>query len=221
MEDRHILQANVKKLELWAEVNGLTLNPSKTYQVSYGKKLVHSIYFLKGRIIEKTATVRDLGVIFDEDLTFKHHIDYINKRSLRMIGAARKFVIGIKHHIIMAKIYRIYIQPVLEYCSTVWNQNRITSNTAITLAHKKVTRIALNVYHTMNPSQYINYEKRCEILNQDNPTVRRTTQAGTICVKILRGEMPISFGDSITEHLYDNPNSRIYHLFKPINRSIP
>lgn len=41
MEDRNILQSNIKKLEQWADANGLMLNPSKTYQVSYGKKLVH------------------------------------------------------------------------------------------------------------------------------------------------------------------------------------
>lgn len=188
----------------------MTLNPSKTYQVSYGKKLVHSVYFLKNKVIEKTSTVRDLGVIFDEDLTFKQHIEYLNKRTIQMIGAARRFVNGINYPMLITKIYRIYIQSVIEYCSVVWNQNRLTANNVLTLAHKKITRNVLNIYHTMDPAKYINYEKRFEILNQDNPSIRRTTQAATLCVKILKGEAILSFSNLIIfrplQHQYRSKN---------------
>lgn len=172
MNDRNLLQAKFIKLENWADENGLTLNPTKTYHVSYGKRILHSMYFLKNQIIAETDIVRDLGVYFDKGLTFKYHIDHINKRALQMIGAARRYVTGINHPILMARIYGTYIQPILEYCSVVWNQNRLTYNNSLTLVHKKVTRITLNIYHNMDQNRYIAYDKRCDILNQDGPAVR-------------------------------------------------
>lgn len=69
--------------------------------------------------MEEVNEVRDLGVLFDSALTFKKHIEYIQKRASQMIGAARRFVTGINRPILIARIYTVYIQPVLEYCSVV------------------------------------------------------------------------------------------------------
>lgn len=106
----------------------------------------HSLYFIKGQVIKEVEEVRDLGALFDRELTFENHIDHVNKRASQMIGAARRFITGINQPIMMERIYMVFIQPTLEYCSVVWDQNRITMNNALNLLHKKITRIALNVY---------------------------------------------------------------------------
>lgn len=221
MNDRNELQGKMDRIEQWSEENGLTLNPSKTYVVSYGKRKVHSIYFLKGTIIKEVDEVRDLGVIFDNKLTFKSHINYIAKRASQMIGAARRFVTGLNNTGMMTRIYSIYIRPVLEYCAVIWNQNRITVNNTINLLHKKITRIALNVYYTMDPERYIVYNKRCEILSQDGPQIRRSTQAATIFVRVVKGEMALSFGQLFVEHINHDRNVRNFHLIKRADYRIP
>lgn len=199
----------------------MTLNPHKTFHMSYGKKMFNSIYFLKNKIIKETELVRDLGIYFDRDLSFKYHIQHVNKRVYQMIGAARRFVTGIKQTAMIARIYTVYIQPVIEYGSIVWNQNRITLNNMLTLAHKKITRIALNVYHNMDARRYIPYERRCEILFQDGPLIRRYTQAAIFCIKIIKGDVKISFGHKLNEHVNTNFNTRIFHLFLRTDNSIP
>lgn len=112
------------------------------------------------------------------------------------------------------------VQSIIEYGAAVWNQNRITINYKITLALKKVTRIALNIHYAMDSSRYINYEKRCEILSQGNPTTRRRTQAASLCVKILKGELKLSFSSIIINHLNTNIGARIYRPLRPINRDL-
>lgn len=211
LHDRDALQAKINKIEKWSQENGLTLNPKKTYHVSY---------VIKGQIIEEVKEVRDLGVLFDSDLTFKSHVEYINKRTSQMIGAARRFVMGINRPFLIARIYSVYIQPILEYCAVVWNQNRITLNNSLNLSHKKVTRIALNIYWTMDPSGYIAYDKRCEILNQDGPLIRRNTQAAILCTKIIKEEITLTFGQTIRDHLNFNTDARIYHLLNRTDSSI-
>lgn len=90
----------------------------------------------------------------------------------------------------------------------------------LTLAHKKVTRIALNIYYTMNPDRYIAYEKRCEILNQDGPVRRRASQAAQICIKIIKGEIDMSFGQLIRDHVNTNQERRIRRLLNRTNNNI-
>lgn len=219
--DRNVLQQKINRLESWSAENGLTLNPTKTYHVSYGLRLVHSLYFLKNSIIAEVDSVRDLGIIFDKELTFKLHIEHIVKRTQQMIGAARRFVVGIKKRMLITRIYQTYIQPIAEYGSVIWNQNRITLNNPLQLAHKKVTRIALNIYYNMSANAYIPYEKRCEILNQDGPDIRRITQAAVLGVKILKGDILMSFSNVMTGHINTNLNVRIPRLLNRTDVGIP
>lgn len=69
MDDRNELQKNIRELETWAATNFLKLIKKKSYQVSYGKQKVDLCYFLQGSMIEKVSQVRDLGLIFDNQLT--------------------------------------------------------------------------------------------------------------------------------------------------------
>lgn len=221
MADRNILQEKITKLENWSIENGLTLNSEKTFHVSYGKRSISTLYFLKGQIISQKESVRDLGVIFDNKLTFSKHIEHVTTRTNQMIGAARRLVTDLKMPMLIRRIYAVYIQPIAEYCSVIWNQNRITMNAPLSLLHKKVTRIALNIFYGMNPSHYIEYNQRCEILNQDGPTIRRSTQAAMLCVKILKGDITLSFSGSMINHINMIQDARINHLLLRTDRNIP
>lgn len=221
MNDRNALQDRISKLEKWSVDNGLTLNPEKTFHVTYGKKVINTVYFLKNKIIGKKNQVRDLGVIFDSKLTFESHIKNITTRTNQMIGAARRLVTDLKMPMLIRRIYAVYIQPIAEYCAIIWNQNRVVMNSPLSLLHKKVTRIALNIYHNMDPDYYIDYNKRCEILMQDGPTIRRNTQAAIICVKILKEDMKLSFSALIIGHIDHRQNTRITHLLTRTDATIP
>lgn len=216
MDDRHELQENINSLESWASLNQLTLNPKKTYHVSYGKKVIDTLYFLKGNIIEKTPQVRDLGLIFDDKLTFKTHIESITRRLNQMTGAARRFCNDIKSPITMSKIFKIYMQPVIDYGSLIWNQNRIGINTQITLAVKRATRYALNISHFTSPSHYICFEMRCDILDIDLPDTRRRTQAAIFGLKLLKEESRSPIKEVIMPFLINQTEpSRRQTIFSP------
>lgn len=54
MADRNRLQNKVDQLVTWSESNGLTLNAAKTFHMSYGKKIISSIYFIGHQIIQES-----------------------------------------------------------------------------------------------------------------------------------------------------------------------
>ena len=60
----------------WCFDNGLLLNPDKTKLIIYGsRQMVEKIpefrLSLLGKALKPSETVKDLGVTFDENLTFK------------------------------------------------------------------------------------------------------------------------------------------------------
>lgn len=221
LNDRTELQNRINILSEWSQANGLTLNPEKTYHVSYGKEIFASLYILNGQIIQEKESVRDLGVIFDKNLTFAEHIKHVTTRINQMIGAARRLVTDLKMPLLMSRIYSVYIRPIAEYCSIIWDQDRRVMNAPITLAHKKATRIALNVHQFMPIRDYISYNQRCDILAQDSPATRRATQAALTGIKIFKGLINPSFGSIVWRHLNDNTSDRIWHLLFRIDNSIP
>lgn len=222
MDDRNILQHNIRSLEEWAINNGLTLNQGKTYHMSYGKQVIDSVYFLQGKIIKKQSEVRDLGVIFDSQLDFKLHISSITRRLNQMTGAARRFCNGIKSPITICRIYKIYMQPIIDYASQVWNQNRIGINNQINTIVKRITRYALNISYKTHPSNYICYELRCHILNITLPEHRRQKQAAILGIKIIKQETRTSLRDTIMPFLAENPiRNRIFRPFYVINQKSP
>ena len=61
-----------------------------------------------------------LGVILDEKLTFKTHIEYICKKARVGIGALRR----IKPFVplcTLVPLYRSLIEPYFDYCSPLWD----------------------------------------------------------------------------------------------------
>lgn len=67
--------------------------------------------------------MKDLGVLFDSQLTFKNHLIEITSRASRLYEASYRFVRDINHPFLMKKILNTYIVPVLEYASCVWFQD--------------------------------------------------------------------------------------------------
>ena len=83
-EVTHRLELCLEEVRSWLESNGLKLNDSKTEFILFGSK--HMLSKIKDHtcnirignaMVEPTTTVRNLGVVFDRQLTFKNHISYI------------------------------------------------------------------------------------------------------------------------------------------------
>lgn len=100
----------------------LLLNAAKTYHVSHTKFGITpfaTTYFIESTKIIRKDNVFDLGVHFDDNLTFKLHRKYIYDRIRTQTGAAIRFAKGIKHRKILSRILRINIAPVTEYAAPV------------------------------------------------------------------------------------------------------
>ena len=85
-----IMNKELRKLSLWLSLNRLALNISKTNFVIFRtqqKKVDHNVTIILNRkAIEQKRYVKYLGLLVDEHLTWKEHINAISKKMSRSIG---------------------------------------------------------------------------------------------------------------------------------------
>lgn len=125
--DSDKLQKSIDKLTSWSRINRLQLNLNKCKYVRYTKKpntVNLRQYYIGTAVIEEVKQHTDLGVLFENELTFKPHIDQLTSKMRSLYGAAYRFAKEIGHMRILKKI----TTPVLEYSSIVWDQHRIGCN---------------------------------------------------------------------------------------------
>ena len=143
-DDTNILYAdkNLRSLELivnqelcklydWLTANKLTLNIKKPNFVIFSpaqRKLTYLAKIMifdneqnKNVALECKEFVKYLGILTDNNLTWKHHIDYIVIKISRTIGLISKLRDFIPKHTLIS-IYRSLIAPYLSYGLIAWGQ---------------------------------------------------------------------------------------------------
>ena len=117
------LQACLKDIKNWMACNFLLLNTDKTEVIVLGPKnsrntFSNDIATLDGITLASSTTVRNLGVIFDQDLSFSSHIAQISRTAffhLRNIAKIR--------HILSQndaeKLVHAFVSSRLDYCNAL------------------------------------------------------------------------------------------------------
>jgi hypothetical protein len=96
----HRLELCISEIRIWMSSNFLKLNDDKTEFIIFGsnhhrKKINIQNLHIGNADIPVSDKVRNLGAIFDTEMTFKDHISHISKSSsfqLRNIGHIRKYL---------------------------------------------------------------------------------------------------------------------------------
>ena len=92
-KDIQALESNINSelsnISLWLKVNKLSLNIKKTHYMVFcrSKKFSNNLQLLiEGETLDEVQTTKFLGVIIDNKLTWKYHIDSISGKIARGIG---------------------------------------------------------------------------------------------------------------------------------------
>ena len=121
----------LSKLFDWLTANKLTLNINKTNFVIFRpaqRKLTYHPKIMifdndqkKNVALECKESVRYLGVIIDNNLSWKNHIDHVAIKISRTIGLICKLRHFLPRHILLT-IYRSLVTPYLTYGLIAWGQ---------------------------------------------------------------------------------------------------
>ena len=103
----------------WFQNNRLSLNTTKTYAMLC---LASSIQLdqlpnlqMNGRVLPLSERFKYLGIILDNQLSFKSHIDSIAKNISKLVGIFYTIKNYVPYHV-MLQMYYTLIYPYLSYC---------------------------------------------------------------------------------------------------------
>lgn len=118
------LTACIKDIKTWMTLNYLLLNPEKTEIIVVGPKgprdsLSDQLHLLDSLSVAPSSTVRNLGVLFDQDLSFSAHVNLACKSAyfhLRNIAKIRKFLPKSDAE----KLIHAFVTSRLDYCNSLF-----------------------------------------------------------------------------------------------------
>lgn len=145
-----IMNEELKEVVNWFKCNKLSLNAAKTNFMIIGTP--HQTQnindsdtniFLDGCKLIKVCNAKFLGIILDENLTWKPHINSISKTCAKNIGVLNK----LKHILPKTSLYQLYctlILPYLTYGVILWGNASKNLLDRILKLQKRAVRIISN-----------------------------------------------------------------------------
>ena len=117
------LEEDVEKVSQWADRNDLKLK--KMNLMLIGRKRREELNEVKvemrGQLLERSRTVKCLGVFLDIGLTWNDHIEYVRKKCFAGLGKLKRWS-GVLPSRTKKQIYNALVLPYLDYCSVVWQE---------------------------------------------------------------------------------------------------
>ena len=109
----------------WLKANQLSLNAAKTEfmpsgtaanVLKFGSLPAIRIY---SYTIRRVHVAKYLGIIIDDKMSWKDHIDYISLKSKWNIGMMKRVRRDVPTECLIS-LYRTLVEPYIRYCNTTW-----------------------------------------------------------------------------------------------------
>jgi hypothetical protein len=131
-----IQSEDIPRIEEWARRTGSSFVAEKPELIHLTRrKREHSAgqIIVNGTAVRPSNTAKLLGVVFDQELRWKYHIQQAVKRATKTTIA----LCGLRHlrPEQMRQLYQACITPVVDYASTVWDEPLARQNTSATLKY--------------------------------------------------------------------------------------
>ena len=140
-----LVNEELAKLLIWFQSNKLLLNQDKTKYIifcSRNRRVPRDIDSISanGTIIQCVKSLTFLGVIIDESLDWKTHINNKALKVSRGVGIMSKLKYVVPKKVLML-LYNSIILPHLSYCNIVWGNSYSSHLTELKLLQKRAIRI--------------------------------------------------------------------------------
>ena len=147
------VNSELQKIDDWTRANKLSLNIGKTNFSLFTNKTFNIIpdIIIRNNIIARSNTQKFLGILVDEKLTFKKHIDAICNKVSSGIGIINKLKSFIAPNILL-KIYNAIIYPHILYGVEAWgSSSKVGRNRLNNLINKARRLIGLTPADKIHP----------------------------------------------------------------------
>src|ERR1051325_11340464 len=126
-----LLSSTLDSVYSWLTCNRLSVNPSKTDYLFVGtpqqrSKLTSSSLVFCGNTLNPSESCRNLGIIFDSDLSFKKYISTVCRTSFHHIRQLPEVRSSLDSHSIIV-LSNALVSAKLDYCNSLYYNLPATS----------------------------------------------------------------------------------------------
>lgn len=185
-EDSVALQRDLDALCDWARINNLTLNVGKCCYISFfrGGERFNTRYSIGNENLNYSAVIKDLGVWFDEKLSFAEHVARISLKGLNILGFVTRNCRGLS--LSVAKLlYISLVRSNMEYATVVWSPFYQTHKDTLERVQNRFLRYAglrLNI-------PFVDYHRSVVLMMMGLETLERRRGYFDVCYvyKVIHG----------------------------------
>ena len=207
-----VVNAELKEVSNWFKTNKLSVNASKTHYIILGtshmtlvKAQQHFNVILDDTVLDRVKYTKFLGVLIDENLTWKCHIDCVSKTLSRNIGIMNKLKYFIPGRIVHT-LYCTFILPYINYGILIWgNTCKVYLDKLIKLQKWAIRTISNSHYRCHTQPLFAKHN----ILKVND---MYSLEVGVFMYKYSTNDLPNIFNDYFTKrsdiHGYQTRHSR-------------
>ena len=147
VEVQHNLSSHLSIMADWLKANKLSLNVKKTHYMVFAKRkydISNVNVDIDGTPIEHVTCTKFLGVIIDENINWKKHVEYISNKISKGIGIlhrCREYLCTKS----LVNLYYAFVYPYMTYCIHVWGSTYTSNINCIIILQKRAIRIISRV----------------------------------------------------------------------------
>ena len=208
-----IMKTELKSILYWLKINKLCLNADKTkFMVFDSESRIDEFDVTIENSVnltikeEKVRTKKYLGLILDHQLKFFHHIEYIEKKIAKRIGAMYK-----SKNLLPLKFRKMFANslmlPYFDYLDVIWSRTTKTKLNELDILYKKIAKIALD-YDMLESSKKVYQDMNWLPLH-----LRRQVHMTCYMYKVINGLSPPQLRDKfvyISGGSRDGENCNLY-----------
>lgn len=186
-EDCVALQESLNLIADWCRQNRLVLNITKCKIVTFSRKIFKELhdYKINDISLERCNLMKDLGVLFDEKLTFNAHIHQIVNSAYRTMGYCIRNWSGFRNIQTLKTIYNSFIRCKLEYGSLIWSPYYRNSIDLLESVQRRFLKYAHLKCFGFYPERGVDQKYLLETFNYEALQVRRDCSALSYLYKLL------------------------------------
>jgi hypothetical protein len=186
----------LKRISEWSNNCQLNISTKKCFHLRYGKILLpeHSYLLDIDTPIESIDSIQDIGIFISSDMKFSKHCSHIASKASSCAYLLLKSFISNDSQLLI-RAYKVYIRPILESCTPVWNPYLLKDIRRVEKVQKNYTRIICK--RCCIP--YKDYASRLDIFNLDSLECRR-----------IKFDLLMTY--KIMHNLVDLPSSEFFTL---------
>ncbi len=214
-------KSDLEKIFKWFQSNKLSLNFKKSNFIVFSSKnkkycTSTSCLSIGDNTISQVSSTHFLGVLIDQTLSWKTHIQSVCNKISKSVGIIGK-IKSLVHQKCLLTLYYSLIYPYLIYCNVIWGATYPTHLHKLYILQKKFCRIATNSNQTEPSAPLFN---QLNILSIFNINIYQT------CIFIYKiVYMPVSLSMPCKDfflinsdvHKYNTRHARDLHL--PMRRT--